>query len=235
MRTFLSEGHPAAPLLLYVGRLGVEKKIHRLKKVLDANPGCRLVLIGQGPAEESLKKTFEGMPAHFVGQLVGGTSISSIKIKYVLLIFYSLSFFAFFVGEELSQAFASCDIFVMPSDTETLGFVVMEALASGLPSVGVEAGGVVDIIKHGNTGFLAHNDDEMSDFSAYVGKLAQDTALRSNMSKNAVDWAQGWSWEAATSKLRNIQYRKAMELFKCRDAWGRHRTEMEQAIMLREK
>lgn len=71
MRDKLSNGHPEAPLLLYVGRLGVEKKIHRLKRVLLANPGCRLALVGLGPAEESLRSTFEGLPVHFAGQLVG--------------------------------------------------------------------------------------------------------------------------------------------------------------------
>ncbi len=49
-------------------------------------------------------------------------------------------------GEELSSAYASADIFVMPSETETLGFVALEAMASGLPVVAVAAGGLVDII-----------------------------------------------------------------------------------------
>lgn len=113
-------------------------------------------------------------------------------------------------GEELSRAFASCDIFTMPSDTETLGFVVMEALASGLPTVGVHAGGVVDIIQHGNTGFLAENCDEMEDFSALVGRLINDKVMLHVMRTAAVQWAQGWSWKAATDKLRNVQYRKVL-------------------------
>lgn len=49
-------------------------------------------------------------------------------------------------GEELSTAYASADIFMMPSETETLGFVALEAMASGLPVVAVAAGGLVDII-----------------------------------------------------------------------------------------
>ncbi len=51
-------------------------------------------------------------------------------------------------GEELSQAYASADIFVMPSETETLGFVVLEAMASGLAVVAVAAGGLKDILTH---------------------------------------------------------------------------------------
>lgn len=58
-------------------------------------------------------------------------------------------------GDELSKAYASGDIFVMPSETETLGFVVLEAMASGLPVVAVAAGGLTDIITEpGKTGLL---------------------------------------------------------------------------------
>ena len=74
-REFLSAGHPEAPLLLYVGRLGTEKKLERLKVVLDRNPGCRLAFVGKGPAEEALKKHFEGYPVVFAGQMTG-TSLS---------------------------------------------------------------------------------------------------------------------------------------------------------------
>lgn len=52
-------------------------------------------------------------------------------------------------GEPLSQAFASADVFVMPSDSETLGFVVLESMASGVPVVGADAGGIPDLIQHG--------------------------------------------------------------------------------------
>jgi sulfoquinovosyltransferase len=119
----------------------------------------------------------------------------------------------------------------MPSDSETLGFVVMEALASGLPSVGVRAGGLVDIIEHGKTGYLVANDDAMVEFSHSVRKLVADLPLRQNMSSAAVQWAHGWSWVAATSKLRNVQYRKALQLFQARMRHGRHVPEVENAIM----
>lgn len=58
-------------------------------------------------------------------------------------------------GQELSEAYASADIFVMPSESETLGFVVLEAMASQMPVVAVRAGGIPDIIQSpGITGFL---------------------------------------------------------------------------------
>lgn len=58
-------------------------------------------------------------------------------------------------GEELAAAYASADIFVMPSESETLGFVVLEAMACEVPVVAVAAGGIPDIITQpGTTGFL---------------------------------------------------------------------------------
>jgi sulfoquinovosyltransferase len=63
-------------------------------------------------------------------------------------------------GEALSAAYASADVFVMPSETETLGFVVLEAMASGVPVVSVAAGGLTDIItRPGETGFLYAQGD----------------------------------------------------------------------------
>ena len=56
--------------------------------------------------------------------------------------------------QELSRAFAAADIFVMPSDSETLGFVVLESMASGVPVVGCNAGGIPSIIDHEDTGYL---------------------------------------------------------------------------------
>lgn len=83
MRSRLSNGHPEAPLLLYVGRLGYEKKIHRLKTVLESIPGSHLVIVGKGPAEEDLKELFRDMSVCFTGELVG---------KWLLLILLFLLF-----------------------------------------------------------------------------------------------------------------------------------------------
>lgn len=81
-------------------------------------------------------------------------------------------------GEELSAAFASADVFVMPSETETLGFVVLEAMASGLPVVAVAAGGIPDIITNpGATGFM-YPPGDMAAAAAVVGRLLADSALR---------------------------------------------------------
>jgi sulfoquinovosyltransferase len=205
MRYRLSDGHSNQPLLLYVGRLGPEKKLNRLKLVLDSNPGCRLAFVGHGPAEDQLKREFEGYPVYFAGKLVGET-FYFFPCRLIFNICKS-------TGDDLSKAFASVDVFTMPSDTETLGFVVMESLASGVPAVGVAAGGLPDIIDSGLTGFLADNNEDMKDFSEKVRILTTDKKLRQQMSMASVDWAKNWNWESATSVLRNQQYRRAINNF----------------------
>ena len=67
----MSGGSPESPLLLYVGRLGFEKKISRLKIVLDHIPNARLAIVGTGPAEEFLKNWFRDYPVYFAGELKG--------------------------------------------------------------------------------------------------------------------------------------------------------------------
>jgi sulfoquinovosyltransferase len=173
--------------LLYVGRLGIEKKLNRLRKVLDANPTARLAFVGGGPAEESLKEYFKGYPVTFLGSLS---------------------------GEPLSQAFASADIFVMPSDSETLGFVVLEAMASGLPVVAVNAGGLPDIVEDNLNGALVENDDNAEEFSARIQDWISDKEKRIKLGQQARKWAEKWSWELATSELRNIHYRQAIKNFR---------------------
>ena len=96
-------------LLLYIGRLSAEKQIERIKPVLDAMPDARLALVGDGPYRPQLERIFAGSAAHFVGYLA---------------------------GEELATAYASGDAFVFPSSTETLGLVLLEAMAAGCPVVG---------------------------------------------------------------------------------------------------
>ena len=113
MRARLTEGHPESPLLLYVGRLSAEKDIESLRPMLEALPQARLALVGDGPHRKALELHFAGMPVHMAG---------------------------FLHGEELARAYASSDIFVMPSRTETLGLVVLEAMCSNLPVVAVRAG-----------------------------------------------------------------------------------------------
>ncbi|GMP76706.1 hypothetical protein CsSME_00033271 [Camellia sinensis var. sinensis] len=75
MRIRLSNGEPERPLIVHVGRLGVEKSLDLLKSVMDQIPEARIAFIGDGPYREDLEKLFSGMPAVFTGMLGGVASL----------------------------------------------------------------------------------------------------------------------------------------------------------------
>jgi glycosyltransferase involved in cell wall biosynthesis len=132
MRDFLMNGQSAGRLVLYVGRLSAEKDIPRLRAVIDALPGTRLAIVGDGPLRHTLERHFKGTATFFSGYLT---------------------------GEALASAYASADLFVLPSETETLGLVLLEAMASGCPVVACRAGGVPEAVQDGLTGFLFERAD----------------------------------------------------------------------------
>ncbi|HET6207638.1 MAG TPA: glycosyltransferase family 1 protein [Terracidiphilus sp.] len=171
MRFRLSEGHPESPLLVYVGRLSPEKDIERLKPILEALPGTRLALIGDGPHREALRNHFAGKPVYLAG---------------------------FLRGEELAAAYASSDVFVMPSRTETLGLVVLEAMSSGLPVVGARAGGIPEMIEDGVSGRLFDAEAEAVEaLRSYLNCPEKRRAAGAS----ARTQAAAHSWKAATEQL----------------------------------
>ena len=115
-------------------------------------------------------------------------------------------------GEELSQAYASGDVFVMPSESETLGLVVLEAMSSGIPVVGARAGGIPDIIPpelDGKTGFL-FNPGDLDDCLSKLKPLLENQELRETIGKAARQDMEKYDWKAATKKIRNEQYSAAI-------------------------
>ncbi|MDB9516618.1 glycosyltransferase [Roseofilum reptotaenium CS-1145] len=173
MRDRLSQGHPDSPLLLYVGRLGAEKEIDRIKPVLESIPGARLALVGDGPNRAILEEHFAGTPTHFVGYLRGQT---------------------------LASAFASADAFIFPSSTETLGLVLLEAMAAGCPVVAAGTGGITDIVTDGVNGYLFDPTDPQGAISA-TQKLLDNQAERDTLRQNARQEAERWGWSSATRQL----------------------------------
>ncbi|KAL5721115.1 Sulfoquinovosyl transferase sqd2 [Ranunculus cassubicifolius] len=189
MRIRLCNGEPEKPLLIHVGRLGAEKSLDFLKTVMDRLPDVRIAFIGDGPYREELESIFEGMPAVFTGMLQ---------------------------GEELSQAYASGDVFVMPSESETLGLVVLESMSSGVPVVAVRAGGIPDIIpenQEGKTGFL-YSPGDIDDCLSKLGHLLSNNELRERMGNAAREDMEKYDWKAATYKIRNEQYNAAIWFWK---------------------
>jgi sulfoquinovosyltransferase len=115
-------------------------------------------------------------------------------------------------GQELSEAYASGDMFVMPSETETLGFVVLEAMASGLPVVAVAAGGLTDILtRPGETGLLYPSGDYDA-CVAHVRRLIEDKDAAAALASAGRAEVEAFGWTAATRKIREQQYAHAIRL-----------------------
>jgi sulfoquinovosyltransferase len=136
MRNELSDGNPTSPLLIYVGRLGEEKRIDDLKHVLDLLPEVRLALVGKVKPKSKMfpflspsnNTNICGISLYcpfFLLSVLGGVVVSKGPAEPHLRKTFTRNtkFVGLLEGERLSQAFASADIFVMPSDTETLGKV----------------------------------------------------------------------------------------------------------------
>ena len=86
-------------------------------------------------------------------------------------------------GEELSEIYRSCDVFVFPSKTDTFGQVMVEAMASGLPVAAYPVVGPIDVVKHGVTGYL---DDNL--------QVACEKAYENKDSQKCVEYAKTFRW-----------------------------------------
>ena len=173
MRARLTLGHHQDKLIVYVGRLSAEKGIEAARSVLEAIPSLHLALIGDGPHREKLQQHFAGTRTYFAGYLMGA---------------------------ELASAYASADVFFMPSRTETLGLVVLEAMASGTPVVAAAEGGLLDLVRDGVTGHLCPYGDQTASIAA-IQKLLLDPVHHERMSHAARLDAKQWNWAAATRQL----------------------------------
>ncbi len=171
-------GPPDAVHLLYVGRLTPEKDLPTLfrayRKANAKRPDrpIHLVLAGDG-AYSSRMRHLAPPDATFVGYLE---------------------------GQALSQVYSAADVFVFPSRVETLGNVVLEAMASGLPVIGADQGGTVENVRHGLNGLLVPAGDA-DRFADAILRLADDAALRGTLARNARAWAEDRSWERAFETL----------------------------------
>lgn len=103
-------------------------------------------------------------------------------------------------GDALAVAYASSDVFLFPSDTETFGNVTLEAMASGLPAVCANATGSRSLVEPGVTGFLAEVGDDGALYDA-VAALAIDPALRRRMGRAGRERSLTYSWDAAMGGL----------------------------------
>jgi len=178
-------GGGADVVLLYVGRLAPEKRLPLLLQAFErvrenASVEVALVLVGGGPMEGELRNR-PRPGVHLAGYLT---------------------------GLELSRAYASADVFGFPSDTETFGNVVLEAMASGLPVVGVDRGGVRDSIVPGETGFRTPPGD-VDAFAEALIHLVENPLLRVRMGTRGRIHAEGRTWPRILDGVLDT-YREAM-------------------------
>src|SRR5581483_875724 len=103
-------------------------------------------------------------------------------------------------GEELARAYASMDVFVFPSTTDTFGNVVLEAMASGVPAIVTAEGGPKFLITNGQSGLVA---DGANGFAAAIMSLRNNSELLGRMRQHARAQAQRFSWDAVFDEVHN--------------------------------
>jgi glycosyltransferase involved in cell wall biosynthesis len=172
-------------LVTYVGRLAKEKDIDRLirawRELGDRRGNAQLALVGRGPLEEELRRS--GIP---------GLHVLGLK-----------------TGVPLAEAYASADLFVFPSATETFGNSLLEAMASGLPSLAVRAGGVLEFAQHGHNAWLIPPRD-LAGITGGLELLLRSPELRARLQGGALTTARGRGWDEIYDLLE-ADYRNAAE------------------------
>src|SRR5215211_7336353 len=161
--------------LLYVGRISREKDLDVLadayRQLRKEGLPVQLFIVGHGPYSEALTKALP--EACFIGYLR---------------------------GTELATAYASADIFVFPSTTDTFGNVILEAQASGLPVVVSDSGGPKELVADKATGLITKSHD-VEDFTRAIRTLVTDRALRERMANSAPKSVIDRSWPRAFAKF----------------------------------
>jgi glycosyltransferase involved in cell wall biosynthesis len=165
--------------LLYVGRISKEKNISLLVKVYREIKAVRknvhLIMVGDGPYLPNIKKELQRLPVVFAGYLE---------------------------GEDLAQIYASSDIFLFPSTADTMGNVVLETQASGLPVIVTDKGGPQENMIAGKTGFVVSADNPDA-FKDRILQLIDDAALLSEMKHSARQYMENRSLEASFLEFWN--------------------------------
>ena len=158
-------GQGRSLVLLYVGRLSREKNLQVLavafQRLMPTRPDVALVLVGDGPFRGELERMLHGTPATFTGVLA---------------------------GEALARAYASSDLFVFPSKTDTFGRVVLEAQASGLPVIVSDEGGPKDAMQEGRTGVVVRGLDAAS-LARAMDELTNEPGRMARYRRQAVAYA----------------------------------------------
>lgn len=163
-------------VVAFVGRLVLEKGIDLFAAAVESarekNASIRALIVGEGPAR-----------AHFDAILPNAVFTGHLD------------------GAALARAYASADIFLNPSVTETFGNVTLEAMASGVPAVAAAASGSRSLIADGQTGFLVLDARSVEGYASALVALAGDGALRARLGANSRASVRGYDWDAILDAL----------------------------------
>jgi len=158
-----------------------------MPKILKRLPKAKLVLIGDGPDKEMLERLANELN-------LGSNVVFAGKVTH----------------KELERWYPTADVFVLPSivtsegDTEGLGVVFLEAIASGTPIIGSNVGGIPDIIKHNKTGLLAPQKDTDALADAII-KVLTDSTLNRKLRKNAIDFVkERFTWDLVADRFAGL-------------------------------
>jgi glycosyltransferase involved in cell wall biosynthesis len=166
--------------LLYVGRLSREKNLDVLLqaflRLTTRRPDLSLVFVGDGPHRATLEKMASGAPVRFTGSCTGA---------------------------DLTRAYASSDLFVFPSVTDTFGRVVLEAQASGLPVIVSDEGGPKDAMIDGQTGVVVPGINA-EHLARAIDTTTNDPARMVRLAHAARRHASGLSLEASFDAFWNL-------------------------------
>ena len=170
-------------ILLFAGRITVEKDVKFLLPVLRrlrySRGDLALLFAGDGPAraqlEAAARRSGLSESCHFMGYVA---------------------------RSELPLVYASADVFVFPSKTETLGLCTIEAMGTGLPVVAIGAMGTLDVMRGDHGGFMVA--DDKVEFAEAVLRLLDDDHLRASKSAEAIAWARQYRIEATTERLARL-------------------------------
>lgn len=172
---------PHRPVLLYVGRVAHEKNIGFLlemfHQVRNAHPQALLVIAGEGPASSALREQSRRLALD----------------PHVLFVGYLDR------RNALLDCYRAADLFVFSSRTETQGLVLLEAMACGVPVVGLAVMGTAEVLRHGRGAHIAQDDH--AHFAETVSTLLANHAVRAELARHARDYVQEWTAGEMTRRL----------------------------------
>jgi glycosyltransferase involved in cell wall biosynthesis len=188
--------------VLYAGRLAKEKGVELMAdaflRARDRDPRLHLLLAGGGPEEDALRRRLGARATGGEGQVA--------------------TFLGWLDREQLARVYASADVFLFCSRTDTYGQVIAEAQASGLPVVAVGEGGPLSLLADRHTGWLCPPDADA--LAGAIAQLASSPFIRERLARAGLGAVRDRTWDNALRELA-AGYERALALGRHQGSWQR--------------